>query len=84
MAPSLDSDGKSEATVLLEMLLERMEEQYTAFSEALSIPLGVQEVTMQGFRAWWNGASYEMRMQAIREYGVDAVMRFLGPVVQGG
>lgn len=78
-----DADGKSEATLLVEGLVEAMMQQYEAVKEAFRIPLGVQEVTMDGFRKWWRGADYKMRISVIRQYGLEAVLRMLGPVVGG-
>ena len=80
MALLRDSDGKSEATVLLEMLLDRMEEQFDSISEALRIPLGMQEMTMDGFRKWWAKASPAQRMEYTSQHGVTATLDQLSPV----
>jgi len=84
--PSLlnDQDGKSEATLTSEALLELMLNQYDNIREVLRIPLGIQEIKMGVFPKWWKNANYDMRMAVIRAYGLPAVMRWLEPVWQGG
>ena len=78
-----NSDGKSKATIWLEMLLERMEGRFDSMSEVLKIPLGIQEMTMDGFRKWWRTADEAARRRAIKEQGLDAVLRMLGPGILG-
>lgn len=76
-----ENDGKSIATELVEGLVEGMMQQYEAAKEAFRIPLGVQEVTMDGLRKWWDEPTtdYEQRMQFVKQHGVEATMRMLRP-----
>lgn len=78
-----DSDGKSEATLLVQGLVEAMLKEYETFREVLKIPLGVQEVTRDGFRKWFLQADPQLRRQFIQQNGVPRTLELLGPGVLG-
>lgn len=78
--PSLlnDADGKSEATLFVQGLVEAMLLEYDALKEAFRVPLGVQEMTLERFRSWWKQADRELRMQFIQQNGVFKTLDMLG------
>ena len=89
--PLSDSEGKSEATIRLQMLGEAMIGRYMAYSEAWRVPLGVQEVGIEGWRKWWKAAGPEARMNDLLERGGGDVragwqgtMEMLGPDLFSG
>lgn len=78
-----DADGKSEATLLVEGLVDAMMLEYEAFKEAMRIPLGAQEVTRDGFRKWFKAADPQLRMQFIQQNGVEQTLAMLGSDITG-
>lgn len=81
--PTSDADGKSDATLLVEGLVGAMMQKYEVFQEAMRIPLGVQEVTRDGFRTWWRQADPTLRMAFIQQNGVYRVLDMLGHSMTG-
>ena len=77
MAHFRDSDGKSEATLLLEALLGGMDEMYDAYLEVLRIPLGVMELDKEGFQKWWNNADEGLRKMFIQQNGLERTLGLL-------
>lgn len=84
LTPLNNADGKSEATLLVEGLVEGMMQQYEAAREAFRVPLGVQEVTVDGLRKWFRQADPALRMQFIQKNGVYETLKMLSPGAMGG
>ena len=69
-------EGKSEGTVLLEMLLDEMESSLEASVAALGVPLGMQETTEEKWREWFvNEASEAQRREQMASLGTPEVLR---------
>ena len=79
-------EGKSEATVLLEMLLDTMERMYEAAVESFGVPFGTQETTEAKWRSWFvRDATPGQRREQMAVLGLPEVSRrvFGEQVAQG-
>ena len=74
-----ENEGKSEATVLVEMLLDEMKRMLESAKEAFGVPFGAQEVTRATWRKWFTEqATPEQRAEQIAQRGAVAVAQDLG------
>ena len=69
-------EGKSEAMILMEMLMDRMKLMLEAAVESFGVPFGFQETTLTKWKRWFLGeASPEQRREQIAELGWQEVAR---------
>lgn len=70
-------EGKSEATVILEMVLDGMERHLEAIVPTLGIPFGMRETTETRWAAWFKngGTTEQQRREQMAALGLPEVLR---------